>query len=144
MQAQMLAPAAVLVCWSMIMLVWMVVVRIRGVMAANLNASESPRGSRGVDLEGRVPPPVMWPAHNYNHLMEQPTVFYAAVVILAIMGASSLDVILAWIYVGLRMAHSVWQAAINIVGVRATLWLLSSAVLMVIAVRALMATLGHA
>jgi hypothetical protein len=84
----------------------------------------------------------MWKSHNYTHLMEQPTIFYPAVIILAIMGASSLDVGLAWAYVALRIVHSLWQATVNRLPVRASLFFVSSFILIALAIRALLATLS--
>lgn len=139
MQAQILAPAAVLVVWTMIMLFWMAGVRLPALKKAGIDLGARP-GGRGQDLEGQIAPQIQWPAHNYMHLMEQPTVFYAAVVILAIMGAGALDVALAWTYVVLRIIHSVWQATVNKVPVRFTLFLLSSLALLTLAIRAVIAT----
>lgn len=139
MQAQILAPAAVLVVWTMIMLFWMAGVRLPALKKAGIDLGARP-GGRGQDLEGQIAPQIQWPAHNYMHLMEQPTVFYAAVVILAIMGAGALDVALAWTYVVLRISHSVWQATVNKVPVRFTLFLLSSLALLTLAIRAVIAT----
>ena len=88
-----------------------------------------------------IPDKVNWKSHNYAHLMEQPTIFYPTVIILAIMGAGATDVLLAWIYVGLRIIHSLWQALVNIVGIRFLLFVLSTIALLILAVRAVMATL---
>lgn len=74
--------------------------------------------------------------------MEQPTLFYAATVILALSSYSPLDVALAWSFVGLRLVHSVYQATVNKVSVRGMLFGLSSLVMLVIAVRALLAVLS--
>lgn len=141
MQAQMLAPAAVLVLWSLIMLYWMAFTRLPAMKKMSRDVAQAKPGGRGQDLEGRIPDRVQWKAHNYAHLMEQPTIFYPAVIILAIMGAGSWDVLLAWIYVGLRIIHSVYQATVNVVKVRFLFFLLSSIALTVLAVRAVMATL---
>lgn len=140
MQAQILAPAAVLVVWSLIMLFWMAGVRLPALKKAGIDLGARP-GGRGQDLEGQVEPRINWPAHNYSHLMEQPTVFYPTVVILAIIGAGAVDVTLAWVYVALRIAHSVWQSTVNKVPVRFLLFLVSSLALVVLAIRAAMATL---
>lgn len=140
MQAQILAPAAVLVVWSIIMLFWMAGVRLPALKKAGIDLGARP-GGRGQDLEGQVDPKVNWPAHNYSHLMEQPTVFYAAVMIIAIMGPGAADVLAAWIYVGLRIIHSIWQATVNKVPVRFLLFIISTFALLFLGVRAVMATL---
>lgn len=140
MTIEMLAPAAALALWSMIMLVWMAGTRLPALAKLDMPA-EKTRGGRGSDLDGVLPDETQWKAHNYNHLMEQPTVFYAVVIILALVGGSQLDLILAWTYVGLRVAHSVWQAMINTIPVRLTLFVISSLILTAMAVRALLATI---
>jgi len=142
MQAQMLAPAAVLVAWSLIMLVWMALTRLPAMAKVGGGLKNAPRGGRGQNLEGVLPDKINWKAHNYAHLMEQPTLFYATVIILAILAPSPLAVLLAWIYVGLRIVHSVWQAMVNIVSVRFLLFLAYSFALIALAILALIATLG--
>ncbi|MCY1671862.1 MAPEG family protein [Novosphingobium sp. SL115] len=142
MQGPILTPAAVLVLWTMVMLLWMGFTRLPAIAKMGGLAKAKP-GGRGQDLEGVLPDQINWKSHNYAHLMEQPTLFYAAVVILAIMGAGQLDVTLAWAYVVIRIVHSIWQATVNRLPVRFTLFLLSSLCLIVLAIRALGATMGH-
>ena len=142
MQAQILAPAAVLVLWSLVMLYWMAMTRLPAIKKASGGGiGEAKPGGRGQDLEGVIPDKVQWKAHNYAHLMEQPTVFYPAVVILAVMGAGAVDVALAWIYVALRIIHSLYQATVNVVKIRFLIFLLATIVLTILAVRAVMVTL---
>ena len=140
MQAQMLAPAAVLVAWSLVMLFWMAGTRLPAMKGAGGGPGEAKPGGRGQDLEGVLPDSVNWKAHNYAHLMEQPTVFYPTVVIIALLGAAAGDVLAAWIYVGLRIVHSVYQATINKVPVRFLIFLLSTFALIYLAFRAVMLT----
>lgn len=140
MQAQMLAPAAVLVVWTLVMLFWTAGVRLPALKKAGIDLGARP-GGRGQDLEGVIDPKINWPSHNYSHLVEQPTVFYPTVVILAIMGAGAVDVTLAWAYVALRIAHSIWQATVNRVPVRFLLFITSTIALVVLAIRACMVTL---
>lgn len=141
MQAQMLAPAAVLVAWSLIVLYWMAATRFPALSKLGPDAPKPRPGIRGQDLDGVLPDKVNWKAHNFTHLMEQPTIFYPTVIILAIMGPGELDVLLAWIYVALRIVHSLWQALVNKLPVRIMLFLISTIVLTVLAIRAVMATL---
>ncbi len=140
MQAQMLAPAAVLVLWSLIVLFWMAGTRLPAISKSAGGLKDAKPGGRGVDLEGVLPDKVNWKAHNYAHLMEQPTIFYPTVLILALMGAGQVDVVLAWAYVALRIVHSVYQATINVVGVRFLIFLVSTLCLLALAVRAVIAT----
>jgi hypothetical protein len=140
MPPNILTPAAVLVVWTMVMFAWMAATR--GPALSKLGSVKLKPGARGLDLEPLLDERVNWKAHNYAHLHEQPTVFYAAVMILVFAGYGMADVLLAWAYVVLRMAHSVWQATINRQPGRAVLFLLSSAFLIGLGVRALLATLG--
>lgn len=141
MRTQILAPAAVLICWTLVMLLWMARSRFAAFAKANIDLSRSKPGGRGGDLQGVLPDDVMWKSHNYTHLMEQPTIFYATVMILALVGAGTIDVALAWAYAGLRIAHSLWQSTVNRIPVRLRLFMLSTFCLIVLAARALWATL---
>jgi hypothetical protein len=80
---------------------------------------------------------VRWKADNYNHLYEMPTLFYAVALTLALLGdASAASAGLAWAYVGLRVAHSLFQALVNVIELRFALFTLSSLVLMGLTARA--------
>lgn len=118
-----LGPVVALVVWSLIMLVWMAVLR-----RSLLQGREIPNGTRGADLERAEPGNTAhWPAHNYSHLMEQPTLFYAIVFALILMNFDiPINVWLAWAYVGLRVAHSLVQATVNVVRYRFMLFALST------------------
>lgn len=141
MQAQILAPAAVLVVWTLIVLLWIIPTRFGAIAKVeDKSVFTGKQGGRGQDLEGKIPDKANWPAHNHTHLHEQPTLFYATVVILAIVGAGAIDVLLAWSYVGIRIVHSLWQILFNKVPIRFLLFLLSSLTLIVLAIRAVMAT----
>lgn len=142
MQSSILTPAAVLVVWSLIVMLWMMVSRFGAFKAANIDLNKAPPGGRGQDLEGRIPGSVQWKSHNYAHLMEQPTLFYATVFILAMSGASGFDVTLAWGYALIRVVHSIWQGTINRIPVRFMLFFASSLCLIVLALRAVAATLA--
>ena len=78
-----------------------------------------------------------WKADNYNNLMEQPTLFYAVTLALALLGAGEgLNTGLAWLYVGLRVAHSLIQAIINVVMLRFAIFMAATLVLLMLSVRA--------
>ena len=144
MQAQMLAPAAALVAWSLIMLFLVPLTRFPAMAKLGISLSKVPRGALGRDSEAQMPNTAKWISHNYTHLMEQPTIFYPAVIIIALSGAAAGDVTAAWIYVGLRVIHSLWQAFINIVAVRFFLFLAMTGVLAYLGYRAVCLTMGAA
>lgn len=135
MRADILAPAAVLVLWTLAMLIWLGAVRVPALGGAK-GLSKLRVGGRGEDLESVLPPRANWKSHNYTHLTEQPTLFYATVMILALVGAGRIDVILAWAYVVLRIVHSLWQSLVNRVPERFALFMASTLCLLVLAIRA--------
>jgi hypothetical protein len=137
MSTVMLQPVIALVLWTFVMWLWMYVTRIPAIKKAGLKLDPQvpPR-----ELMNRLPARARWKADNYNHLYEMPTLFYAVVLALAVLGdTTSWSVNLAWAYVGLRVVHSVFQATVNIIEVRFGLFALSSLVLMALAVRAALA-----
>lgn len=144
MTNQILAPAAVLVLWSLIMLIWMALTRFPAIAKSGMDMKAVPPGGRGQNLDGVLPDKVQWKSHNYAHLMEQPTIFYATVVILAMTGAGTgMNLNLAWAYTGLRVLHSIWQATVNtIIPVRFGLFLASTICLVILAINAVRITLG--
>ena len=104
--------------------------------------SDAKPGSRYVDVEPMMPASVNWKSHNYTHLMEQPTIFYAAVAILALAGeGSGINATFAWAYVAIRVVHSIWQATVNTIPVRIALFSSSTLCLWVLAINAVRATM---
>ena len=135
-QSQILQPIVVLLAWTMIMWLWMYATRIPAMQRAKIDAAKMVGGT-GKSLDDVLPAEVQWKAHNYNHLHEQPTLFYAVAIVLAILGAGDgLNAFLAWLYVGLRVIHSIVQVTANKVMVRFVLFALSSVVLIALIVEA--------
>ena len=132
-----LAPVVALVAWSLIMLLWLAVARRRAFAAIGISWGTIPRGSRGANLDGKAPDEANWKAHNYNHLMEQPTIFYAIALSLALMGfGGGINLYLAWGYVGLRIVHSLIQSTVNVVTYRFAVFSLASLCLLGLTVHA--------
>ena len=132
-----LAPVVALVAWSLVMLVWTAVARRSAFAKLGIRWGTIPPGSRGVNLDGRAPEEAQWPSHNYNHLMEQPTIFYAIALSLAMMGfGGGINLWLAWGYVGFRIVHSLVQATVNIVAIRFPLFALATFCLLGLTVHA--------
>lgn len=141
MSTNLIAPVMALVLWTLIVLFWMVFVRIAAVRKSGINMTAR-AGGRGQNLEGVLPDKSNWPAHNYMHLLEQPTLFYATVLGLALMGqGNSLNVALAWTYVAVRILHSLWQGTVNTIPVRLALFVASTLALIALAIHGLMAAL---
>jgi hypothetical protein len=131
-----LLPVLVLVLWSMVQLIWMAATRLPAIGAAKLGPAA---GQRTAELAGQIPKEVQWKADNYNHLMEQPTLFYATAITLAVVGlGTGLNLYLAWLYTGLRVVHSIVQSTTNPVMVRFSLFILGSLALAAMAVNGVM------
>jgi len=131
-----LGPIVGLVAWSLVMLIWMAAKRL-----PLLRGKPIPDGARGEDLPKG---PHNWPAHNYQHLMEQPTIFYAIVLALILMGFDGpINVYLAWGYVALRIVHSIVQATINRVSIRFPIFALSTLCLVCLTVHAAIFLIHH-
>ena len=128
----------------MVVLIWVTVTRFAAILRLPKDQLRtlSKDGTRGQDLERILPESVNWKSHNYTHLMEQPTVFYAAVFVLALEGAGGgTSVTLAWGYVVLRILHSIWQATVNKLPLRMLLFTASSLCLIALAINAARATI---
>lgn len=138
-----LAPAAVLATWTMVVLLILAYRRFGAAAKAGIDIAKLPVGGRGADFEAAVPGAANWPSHNYTHLLEQPTVFYAVVIILHLSGGSSgLTQGLAWAYVVLRILHSLWQIGVNRIPVRFAIFIAASLCLIALCVLAIITTLG--
>ncbi len=137
--AEIMQPIAALAAWTMVMWVWMYVTRIPAMNAAKVDADALVRQG-GQSLDQLLPAKTQWKAHNYNHLHEAPTVFYAVALALALIGqGDGLNATLAWAYVGLRIVHSLVQSTINKVMVRFLIFALSSLVLMALTLHLVLA-----
>ncbi|MGH8541297.1 MAG: MAPEG family protein [Stenotrophobium sp.] len=127
MHSPILAPVVALVAWSMVMWAWMYVTRIPAIQKARMRLD--PNAPRGEQMN-TLPANVRWKADNYNHLMEQPTIFYAIALALALIEqGGGINLELAWAYVGMRVVHSLVQATWNKIEVRFSIFSLSSLVL---------------
>ena len=135
MQASMIAPVMALVAWSPVMWVWMYVQRIPVMQKAGIKPQDA-RFPGSLDV---LPDAARQAADNYNHLMEQPTIFYAAALAIQAAGhADGMAAHLAWVYVGVRVLHSLLQVSLNLVPVRFLLFVASTGVLAAMVVRELM------
>ena len=136
-----LKPVVVLLAWTMVMWVWMYATRIPAINRLPKDGGpDADVGWTGAKLDSLIAPSIQWKAHNYNHLHEAPTLFYAVAIVLAIVGqGDGLNATIAWVYVGLRVAHSVWHATVNKVMIRFALFALSSIALIMLIVHAAIA-----
>ena len=134
-----LQPVVALAAWTMVMWLWMYATRIPAMRQAKVDPDRIVRDPEA-RLDKILAPEVQWKAHNYNHLHEAPTVFYAVAIVLAIVGwGDGLNAWLGWTYVALRIIHSLVQATVNKVMVRFAVFVLSSLVLIALIVHAAIA-----
>lgn len=130
-------PVAVLAAWTFVIFFWMYATRIPAMLRAGIDL-KTLRGGTGVNLDQRLPPEVQWKAHNYNHLLEQPTLFYAVALLLIATGGESVAAVqLAWGYAALRIVHSLVQVTVNITRIRFLLFFAASLCLLAMIVLAL-------
>jgi len=137
MGSTILTPILILVSWSLVVWIWMYARRMPAMTAAKVDPQDAQHPGALAKL---LPSEVQRVADNYNHLHEQPTVFYALVIYTHLAGAvDPISIGLAWAYVGLRIVHSLVQGTVNIVVARFFIFALSALVLMGLAIRNLMA-----
>ena len=130
-----LSPVIALIAWSMLMMLWMYATRIPAIKASKMRLD--PNAIKGEQMAS-LPAKVRWKADNYNHLMEQPTLFYALAISLAMLGAGEgWNLMWAWLYVALRVLHSLVQALLNLIELRFVMFLLSNVALAALTVNAL-------
>jgi hypothetical protein len=130
----MITPVVALVIWSMIMLIWLYATRIPAMAAAKVRPGEATKSQMEALPSANV-------ANNYNHLMEQPTLFYAIAFSLQLLGQGDhpINIGLAWLYVVIRIVHSLVQATVNIILIRFSIFIIGSLVLMALAFHAAIA-----
>lgn len=129
----MITPVVALVIWSLIMLIWLYATRIPAMAKAKVKPGEATKAQMEALPSANV-------ANNYNHLMEQPTLFYALCFALELLGqANDINIGLAWLYVVIRIVHSLLQATVNFIPIRFLIFVLGSLVLMALAVHAAIA-----
>jgi hypothetical protein len=147
MNSAILQPVVALAAWTMIIWIWMYATRLPAMGRAGIDAKNMVGSSGGGlrnDLIAKGEERASWVADNYNHLHEAPTVFYAVSLVLAMIGqGDNLNATIAWVYVGLRVAHSLLQIFSNRVIVRFVLFALSTVALMMLVTHAAMSVFLH-
>ena len=123
----MLAPVLALIVWTLLVWVLLYIRRIPAMQAAGMDPEEAKfPGTYG----DRLPEKARAAADNYNHLLEQPTIFYAIMFYHALAGTVTPWVAyLGWAYVVLRVLHTLVQVSVGRVMIRFALFVLSTLVL---------------
>lgn len=128
-----LKPVLALVLWTCVMWIWMYALRLPAFGKAGIKPDDARHPGTYAD---KLPAHVRSAADNYNHLHEQPTIFYALMFFMALTGGGdSLATTLAWAYVALRIVHSFVQIVIGKVGLRFLVFTAGTLVLFVMAGR---------
>jgi hypothetical protein len=134
MHSPMFAPVITLVLWTFVMCAWLYATRLPAIAKAKVVVDPTQPAAA---FHEQLPPQVRWKADNYDHLLQQPTLFYAVALVLALTGADgALNVGLAWLYVGLRVVHSLVQATVNVILLRFGVFAISTLVLLALTIRA--------
>jgi hypothetical protein len=147
MYPEILKPVIALAVWSTIMWIWLYATRLPAMARAKIDGVKMV-GTTGRSLRDQLVAAgeerTSWVADNYNHLMEQPTVFYAVALALAMMGqGNGVNATIAWGYVGLRVAHSLVQVSVNRVVIRFSLFILSGLALAMLVLHGAMTAFLH-
>ena len=128
-----LQPVIVTGLLTVVMFVWMLATRLPAMSKAGIEPQDAQNTGKLVDL---LPPEVSRISNNYNHLFEQPTLFYAIAISIAVLGqVDSLHVLCAWAFAVLRICHSLVQATVDVVMIRFTLFLLAWIALAIMTLR---------
>jgi hypothetical protein len=134
MHSPMFTPVIALVLWTFVMCAWLYATRIPAITKAKIVVDPT---QPAASFHAQLPAQVRWKADNYDHLLQQPTLFYAVALVLALTGADgAVNVGLAWLYVGLRVVHSLVQATVNVILLRFGVFAVSTLVLLALTVRA--------
>ena len=133
-----IGPVIALVCWSLVVMVWLGYERVRNILRLRLSPDA---GKFARDLDALMPDRARQVSANYMHRMEQPTIFYAVCLSLQFIGQGNhpINIGLAWGYVATRVLHTGVQGTVNNVSLRFALFLISSVFLIALAVHAVMA-----
>jgi hypothetical protein len=132
-----LTPVLALITLTLLVWIWMYATRIPAMQKAGI----SPQAAKHPGTwEAGVPSSARQVAENYNHLLEQPTIFYALVFYIVLAAHSDqLHIYLAWAYVVLRVVHTLIQCTVNLVPMRFLVFSLSTIALMIMAGREIVA-----
>ena len=137
---QFLLPVLALIAWTLVMWFWLYATRLPAMKRAGIDPQEAAHPGT---YAHRMPEHARSVADNYNHLHEQPTIFYALCVYTYLVGpADNLSTGLAWAYVGIRIVHTLIQVTTNYVPLRFAVFNIGSLMLIILAARNILALFG--
>jgi hypothetical protein len=123
-----LLPVVALAAWTLLILLFVFGVRVNAGFKRKIVASDFKVGE-----SASVPAEVSLPNRNYINLLELPVLFYVVCLVLFTTNTSSpLAILLAWIFVALRIIHSLVHITYNNVFHRLSVFAASYVVLVVL------------
>ena len=126
----MLNPMLAMLAWSGFVVAALLMTRIPVVMKHWGNLQYAKHSD---ELRPKMSDKFRYVTDNYNHIFEQPTLFYAVLIYIQLADtANQTNVSLAWAYVSLRVIHSLIQLTSNNVSWRAASFATSSLILIAI------------
>ena len=139
LEYQLLATIVAMAVLQLIMHIWLYATRIPAMFQAKISSNKATKAK----LE-TLPKWATNVADNYNHLFESPTVYYAMVLAIVLMGLTDQSLMIAgWVFVGLRYIHSLVQATINIIMLRFAIFSLSWVALGFMIIKSVIAIMGQ-
>lgn len=134
-----LQPVIAMGLLTIVIAFYMIITRVSAMKRLKVHPQ---KGQDTRELKLLLPHEVNKISNNYNHLFEQPTLFYVVALTIAVLGhVDFINVICAWSYVGLRIAHSLVQITVDRVMLRFSFFLLSWIALAVLVVKEAMVML---
>jgi len=128
-----LQPVIVVALLTLFITLWVLFTRIPAMVRLRIHPQKVQDTSKFKDL---LPPEISRISNNYNNLFEQPTLFYAVAIVIAVLGhVDAIHVYSAWVYAICRIVHSLVQATVDIVRLRFAVFVLSWIALAVMIVR---------
>jgi hypothetical protein len=136
-QTNILFPMIALAAWTFLVLLLVPYRRVKAAMNKQVVANDFKFGE-----SANVPSYVSVPNRNLINLLEMPVLFYVVCLTLYVTGhADSAAVLLAWVYVAFRLAHSLIHLTYNNVFHRLAFYGLSNLVLLAMWIRLFLALL---
>ena len=126
MNNEVLEPVICMTILTFVMMIWMYATRIPASKYIEKKGIDLQDLSHPSNLGGVFPSKVERVADNYNHLFEQPTIFYVIILIIwALNLTDTFYLFCAYIYFFTRVIHSIFQATLNLVWIRFSLFIFS-------------------
>lgn len=119
-------PMFALAFWTLCILALMGLMRLRASMRGEVKVQDFKTGDAA-----HVPESVQLPNRNYMNLLEAPVLFYVVCLVMYVTALpGSFAIVLAWLYVAIRVAHSLIHVTYNKAMHRLAVFVLSNLILL--------------